>query len=117
MRIYGVLAFLVIGAAGQQPPAQAPSQAPAQTPAQGPASATPIGGATFTANSSLVIVDVTVKDPKTGRTIDDLTEKDFAVFEDGKPQTVRLFEHEKLSMDPEPPEPPPSLDDQLELPE
>jgi len=110
MRIYGVLALLAIGAAGQQTPPRAPAPAPAQGQPSGPM-------VKFSSTSQLVIVDVTVKDPKTGNTIDDLTEKDFTVLEDGKPQKVSVFEHEKLALEPEPPEPPPSLDKQTDLPE
>src|ERR1700722_15947439 len=106
MRTYIGLALLVLVAAGQQAPKTTP-------PAPGPQSASaamPTGApATFSTTSSLIIVDVTVKDPKTGLTIDDLTEKDFSVFEDNKPQKVAVFEHEKLSLEPEAPEPPPTL--------
>jgi len=38
-----------------------------------------------------VIVDVTVKD-KSGKAIDSLTENDFTVLEDGKPQKIAVFE-------------------------
>jgi VWFA-related protein len=118
MRIYGVIALMAIGAAGQQPPAKAPATKQSAAAAQQQAALQASGqDVTFKTTSSLVIVDVTVKDPKTGQTIDNLTEKDFAVFEDGKPQTVAVFEHEKLAMEAEPPEPPPTLDSQLELPE
>ncbi|MGO9897324.1 MAG: VWA domain-containing protein, partial [Bryobacteraceae bacterium] len=92
------LALLAFAAAGQQRPPQAPA---------------PI----FTANAHLVIVDVTVKDPKTGRPIEGLKPTDFTVLEDGKPQKISVFEFQKLAMDPEPPPPPPALADQKELPE
>jgi VWFA-related protein len=71
--------------------------------------------ATFTANSSLVIVDVTVKD-KSGKVIEGLKQDDFAIFEDGKQQKVSVFEFQKLSSDPEPP-PTLTLSDQLKLPD
>jgi VWFA-related protein len=105
MRICGVIALLALSAAGQQPAAQ-------QQPAQ------PRAGArvTFTANANLVIVDVTVKD-KSGKAIDNLTQNDFTVFEDGKPQKISVFEIQKLAMDPAPPEPPPTLDDVNAIPE
>jgi len=70
---------------------------------------------TFTANSNLVIVDVTVQD-KSGRPIDGLKPADFEVFEDGKPQKIAVFEFQKLSEEPEPP-PKVALADQLKLPE
>jgi VWFA-related protein len=69
----------------------------------------------FTTNSSLVIVDVTVKD-KSGKPIDGLKPGDFVVTEDGKPQKISVFEYQKLSSDPEPP-PTLNLSDQLKLPE
>ena len=111
MRTYGILAFLVIAALAQQPPAKAPAAKQEQPALQAGT------GVKFTTTSNLVVVDVTVKDPKTGQTIDNLTEKDFAVWEDGKPQKVSVFEHEKLALEPEPPPPPPTLDSQNELPE
>jgi VWFA-related protein len=86
-----VIVLLALSAAGQQPQP------------------------TFTANSNLVIVDVTVQD-KSGRPIDGLKPADFAVFEDGKPQKIAVFEFQKLSNDPEPP-PKLALADQLKLPE
>src|ERR1700735_4542422 len=69
----------------------------------------------FTTNSSLVIVDVTVKD-KAGKPIEGLKSSDFTVLEDGKPQKISVFEFQKLSSDPEPP-PTLALSDQLKLPE
>ena len=71
---------------------------------------------TFTSNSNLVIVDVTVKD-KSGKAIDGLKPEDFTLLEDGKRQKIEVFEHQSLSLEPEPPEPPPSLGDQNDLPE
>jgi VWFA-related protein len=69
----------------------------------------------FTANSNLVIVDVTVRD-KSGRPIEGLRAGDFAVFEDGKPQKIAMFEFQKLSEEPAPP-PKLALADQLKPPE
>ncbi len=102
MRTYGILALALLTASGQQ---STQPVAPAPKP-----------GVTFTANSSLVIVDVTVKD-KTGNAIDNLSKKDFTVLEDGKPQKVEIFEYQKLSMEPAPPDPPPTLGSVNELPE
>jgi VWFA-related protein len=70
---------------------------------------------TFSANSNLVIVDVTIKD-KTGKPIDGLKQDDFTVLEDGKPQKISVFEYQRLTMITEP-LPTLSLDDQLKLPE
>ncbi len=83
---------------------------------QQPAAVAPdTGPATFTARSSLVIVDVTVRD-KAGKPIEGLKQSDFAVSEDGKPQKISVFEYQNLSSDPEPPATL-SLSDQLALPE
>jgi len=92
MRTSWIVVFLALAAAGQQQPAK------------------------FTSNSNLVIVDVTVKD-KSGKAINGLKKEDFIVLEDGKPQKIDVFEHQELSVEPEPPEPPPSLDDRNALPE
>lgn len=56
--------------------------------------------ATFSATSQLVIETVTVTDKK-GNPIEGLSADDFVIVEDGTPQTVRFFEHQKLA------EPPP----------
>lgn len=42
---------------------------------------------------SLVVLQATVRD-HSGHTVMELKHDDFAVFEDGKPQTIRLFRHE-----------------------
>src|SRR5580698_1460679 len=109
MRIYGVIAFLTLAAAGQQ---QQPPQQP-QTP---PAS-TDEPNVKFTSNANLVVVDVTVKDPKTGAPIEGLKLSDFTLLEDNKLQKISTFDFQKLAVDPEPPEAPPSLGDQHQLPE
>jgi len=70
---------------------------------------------TFSANSNLVIVDISIKD-KAGKPIEGLTQNDFTILEDGKPQKVTVFEYQRLTMVTEPP-PPLSLDDQLKLPD
>jgi VWFA-related protein len=79
--------------------------------AQQPSPSTP----TFSTNSNLVIVDVTVRD-KAGKPIEGLKQDDFTVLEDGKPQKVSVFEYQRLTLTTEPP-PALSLDDQLKLPE
>ena len=48
-------------------------------------------GVTFTSESSLVIVDVSVKD-KSGKIIPNLKKSDFVLTEDGKPQQISVFE-------------------------
>jgi VWFA-related protein len=101
MRKFCVILLAALIAAGQQAPPAAPQPA--------------AGGARFTANANVVIVDVTVKD-KAGNNIENLGKDDFIVLEDGKPQTVNIFERQKLTMDPEPPDPPPALEEKNELP-
>lgn len=55
------------------------------------------GAYTLTVKSQLVVEAVVVKD-KTGKFIGGLTAKDFAVTEDGVPQTIRFCEHEELPL-------------------
>src|SRR5271165_2880935 len=97
--IPALVALIALIALGQQKPPAAATQ-----PAK------------FVINSNLVIVDLTVKD-KNGKAIEGLTKDDVVVLEDGKPQTITFFEPQKLTLDPEPPEPPPSLEDKNALPD
>jgi VWFA-related protein len=53
---------------------------------------------TFKVESKLVVVNVSVKD-KSGNAITDLKKEDFEVFEDGKPQSLGVFEVQKLASD------------------
>jgi len=106
MRNLWIVIVVALLATGQQAPPKAP--AAAKTTA-------PTAPAKFITNTNVVIVDVTVKD-KAGNAIDSLTQDDFIVFEDGHLQTVNIFEHQKLTMEPEPPEPPPALEDKNALP-
>jgi VWFA-related protein len=57
---------------------------------------------TFTANTTLVIIDVTVKD-KSGKVVEDLKKGDFALTEDGKTQQIAVFDFQKLDLDAPPP--------------
>jgi len=52
--------------------------------------------ATFKANTNLVIINVTVRD-KSGKAIEDLKKDQFTLLEDGKPQTISVFELEHLN--------------------
>lgn len=52
----------------------------------------------FKSASNLVILDVTVRD-RSGKEISNLKKEDFAVLEDGKPQTISVFEFQRLSSD------------------
>ena len=76
---------------------------------------TPAPTPTFTTNSNLVIVDVTIKD-KSGNPIEGLKPGDFTVLEDNKAQKISVFEYQRITMESEPP-PTLTLDDQLKLPE
>ena len=63
---------------------------------------------TFKTNTNLVIVNISVKD-KSGKLIDNLKKEDFIVFEDNKPQTISVFEVERLANTPLTPETPAGL--------
>lgn len=67
--------------------------APAAWPQQPPASDSTI---TFRVNSDLVLTNVVVRDKKTGQLVRGLTEKDFSVYEDGKPQRIVSFDFENV---------------------
>jgi VWFA-related protein len=87
-------------------PAQQPSPAPrpgAPQQQQAPLTATE-GAATFTSSTQLVIETVTVKD-KSGKTIDNLTAKDFTITEDNVPQTIAFVDHQQFDETPPPPLP------------
>jgi len=49
----------------------------------------------FETTTQLVIVNVFVKD-KDGRPVEGLTASDFSVFEDGKPQQIKVFEFQRV---------------------
>src|ERR1700737_4787069 len=63
------------------------------------------GTATLKVSSQLVIETVSVKDKK-GNPVSGLTQKDFAVTENGVPQNIRVFEYQSLA-DPTPAVTPP----------
>ena len=71
-----------------QPAQPAPAGQPAQPDAQPPPPAD--GQPTFRAGINFVRVDVIVTD-SSGNPVTDLTQADFEVAEDGKPQTVETF--------------------------
>ncbi|MCS7315886.1 MAG: VWA domain-containing protein [Bryobacterales bacterium] len=56
----------------------------------------------YRATANLVIVNVSVQD-RGGRDVVGLSKEDFTVLEDGKPQTIAIFEHQRLDPPPEPP--------------
>lgn len=78
---------LCLAAALLDAQAPAPPQAPTPPEDQGPA--------TFKSSSNLVIVNVTVKE-KGGKLNEALTKDDFIVLEDGKRQSIAVFDLEKL---------------------
>jgi VWFA-related protein len=72
---------------------------PQTTPAtQSQAQDQPNQRSTFTlkVNSDLVLTNVVVRDRKTGAIVKGLTEKDFTVTEDGKPQHIASFDFENV---------------------
>jgi VWFA-related protein len=60
-----------------------------------PAQNAPSGGFKFEATTQLVVVNISAKD-KDGNPIKGLKPADFTVTEDGKAQTVRVFEYQEL---------------------
>ncbi len=54
------------------------------------------GDVVFKSTSNLVILDVTVRD-RSGKEIPNLKKEDFSLIEDGKPQTISVFEFQKLA--------------------
>jgi VWFA-related protein len=67
---------------------------------------------TLSVKTQLVVETVIAKD-KQGKFINGLTAKDFTVTEDGVPQTVRVFEHEKLPTNAEPLPPTPADEENI----
>ena len=57
---------------------------------------------TFTSNTSLVVIDVNVKD-KSGKPMPGLKKGDFTLLEDGKPQQISVFEFQQLDGNAPPP--------------
>jgi VWFA-related protein len=84
------VALCVLLAAAPAFPQSAPPQSPQdQTP---PTDTT----VTFKVNSDLVLTNVVVRDKKTGEIVKGLTEKDFSITEDGKPQHIVSFDFESV---------------------
>lgn len=93
----GAALLLALGTSGvaQQQPAKPAAQAPAQPPAQPPPADQPAQPPIFRTGINYVRVDVIISD-KNGNPVADLQPADFAVFEDGKPQTIDTFKLVKL---------------------
>jgi VWFA-related protein len=51
----------------------------------------------FRSGTRLIVENVTVKDPATGRPIEGLTAKDFVLTEDGEPQDIAFVEYQRLA--------------------
>jgi VWFA-related protein len=81
--VFGFLIWMLSGFAQQ--PAQQQANAPLAPPK----------AYKFETTTQLVIVNVDVKD-KSGKAIEGLKSGDFTVFEDGKPQQVKVFEYQRL---------------------
>ncbi|MBI4907136.1 MAG: VWA domain-containing protein [Acidobacteria bacterium] len=83
-QLTALLLTVLVAAPAQQPPAK-------DTEVQIVTKGTP----TFKATSTLVIVNVSVKD-KDGKPIEGLTASDFALTEDNKNQAIKVFEYQRL---------------------
>lgn len=62
----------------------------------------PQGEITFKSSTNLVIVNVIVRD-RQGKPMEGLKQSDFVLLENGKPQTISVFDFQKLSLAPAPP--------------
>jgi VWFA-related protein len=100
--------ILALGLIGVERPGAAPQQEQTPPPAQPPAQQTPAPAdqPVFRAGVNFVRVDAIVSD-RDGKPILDLTEKDFEVFEDGKPQVVESFKLVQVRTTPVPGQEPP----------
>jgi hypothetical protein len=83
----------VLFASAQQRPTPARAQQPAQQPNGQVVNVK--GGYKISISSNLVVEDVILKD-KQGNPIPGLTNKDFIISEDGKPQTVSICDYQSL---------------------
>jgi VWFA-related protein len=95
MRILALALIVFMVASGQQPATRVPPPIPTNAPGT---NATAAGTATFSSTLNLVTEEVTVVD-KSGKSIDNLTAKDFVVTEDGVPQTVSFLQYQNIPDD------------------
>jgi VWFA-related protein len=96
-----LLAVLIYAQLPPPPPGPVPPPTQNTTPRR----------ATFSLTMSQVIVNVSVSD-RAGKPIENLTKDDFEIYEDGKRQTIRACQFERLAKSPLPP-----LGQPLALPE
>jgi VWFA-related protein len=102
------------GGTASSPTSPTPATAAAE-PAQGDAPQQP----TFRAGVNFVRVDVIVNDGK-GEPVTNLTQADFEVLEDGRPQTIEQFRLIRVDGNPRPGDPPPRelrnrIDEEIEI--
>lgn len=99
MKTYGpvaiLLTLLVLAALAQQGDGQQSAKQELNAPLLKPT-------VRFETTTQLVIVNVVAKD-KDGKPIENLKASDFTVFEDGKPQEIKVFEYQRLEEAPLPP--------------
>ena len=77
-------------------PSFAQNPAPAQPQPQDQQPPQPSSTFTLKVNSDLVLTNVVVRDKKTGEIIKGLTDKDFTITENGKPQHIVSFDFESV---------------------
>ncbi|MBZ5625716.1 MAG: VWA domain-containing protein, partial [Acidobacteriia bacterium] len=117
--ITATLLVCVLAGVAQQAPPRAAQTAPRLQEDQPRVLTATKGTTSFSATATLVVEDVILKD-KSGNPIEGLTSKDFVVTEDGKPQTLKFCEFQKLEEEvvpPPPPGPAPALTVRTEAPE
>src|ERR1039458_1609558 len=92
-----VVTFLtaLLLASAQNAPRPAAAAKPNGAAQNQPAQNAPRGGFKFEATTQLVVVNLSAKD-KDGNPIKGLKPADFTVTEDGKPQTLNVFEYQEL---------------------
>src|SRR5271157_6543587 len=109
------LTALLLASAQNLPRQTTPARQNGAAPNQA-AQTAPKGGFKFEATTQLVVVNLSAKD-KDGNPIKGLKPADFTVTEDGKPQTVKVFEYQELEEAPAPaPAPAPKPEPKKEAP-
>ncbi len=93
--VAAAIAMLSLGAGAAQTPTPPPPAEPPASQPPAPADAPPDQQPVFRTGINFVRVDAIVTD-KQGTPVTDLTQADFEVFEDGKPQTLETFRLVKI---------------------